>query len=67
MPLIEVYTGSKTVDYWLSVLQVIFMNVMDGSAPALSLFGFHFAGQLVPVWTLMMVECVKLGRLGIGM
>jgi hypothetical protein len=43
---------------------VMFANVTDGSTPQLSLYGFQFAGQLVPMFTVMMIEAARRGSKG---
>lgn len=61
-PLQERYTGIGPVDYWLTVLQAVFANIFDGSAPKLSIYAFYFAGQLVPVITVMYIESCREGN-----
>lgn len=61
-PLQERYTGIGPVDYWLTVLQAVFANIFDGTAPKLSIYAFYFAGQLVPVITVMCVEGYREGN-----
>ena len=61
-PLQERYTGIGSVDYWLTVLQAVFANIFDGSAPKLSIYAFQFAGQLVPVITVMCIEGCRKGN-----
>ena len=61
-PIQETYTGIAALDYWLTVLQTVFANVTDGSAPQLSLFAFQFAGQLVSVWTVLLLEGLREGN-----
>lgn len=61
-PLQERYTGIGPVDYWLTVLQAVFANIFDGSAPKLSIYAFHFAGQLIPVITVMCIESCREGN-----
>lgn len=41
---------------------VIFANVVDGTAPQLSLYAIQFAGQLVPVFVAMMIEGLRVGN-----
>ena len=61
-PLQERYTGIGPVDYWLTVLEAVFANIFDGSAPKLSIYAFHFAGQLIPVITVMCIESCREGN-----
>ena len=63
-PIQEEYTGLGVLDYWLMVLQTVFANVTDGSAPELSLYAFQFAGQLVPVITCLLIESMRGGNRG---
>lgn len=62
IPLLREYTGIGFIDYQLTVLQVVFANITDGSAPALSLFSFYFAGQLVPVLAVLITESHRLNQ-----
>jgi hypothetical protein len=55
------YVGIYAIDYWLIVLNCVFANIVDGSQLHLSLYFFHFAGQLVPVWTVMLIESLRYG------
>jgi hypothetical protein len=41
---------------------VIFANVIDGTVPQLSLYAIQFAGQLVPVFAVMMIEGLRVGN-----
>lgn len=56
IPLLQKYTGISHVDYFLTVLQCVFANVTDGSAPHLSLLAFYFIGQLTAGISIMAVE-----------
>jgi hypothetical protein len=59
VPLLREYTGIRPIDYQLTVLQCVFANITDGSAPALSLFSFYFAGQLVPALAVFLAESYR--------
>jgi len=48
-----------SVDYSLTVFQLFFANVVDGSSPGLSLFAFQLAGTLFAVLTLICTESLK--------
>lgn len=61
-PIQEEYTGLGLLDYWLTVLQTVFANVTDGTAPHLSLYAFQFAGQLIPVLAVLLVEGMREGN-----
>ncbi len=63
-PLQEHYIGVGPIDYWLTVLQAVFANIFDGSAPQLSIYAFCFAGQLIPVITVMCIEGCRVGNEG---
>lgn len=62
IPIRSRYTGITILDYWFAVMQTILANVTDGSAPRLSLFGFHFAGQLCSIVTILMMEAMRDGN-----
>ncbi|KAH6889485.1 hypothetical protein B0T10DRAFT_52742 [Thelonectria olida] len=55
-PLLKEYTGFPTLDRLFAMLNVFFANVADGSAPALSLFAFYFGTQMIPFFSILMVE-----------
>jgi hypothetical protein len=61
-PILERYTGFKPLDKLLMLASVIFANVGDGSAPQLSLYAIQFARQLVPLFTVMMIEGLRAGN-----
>jgi hypothetical protein len=61
-PILECYTGFKPLDNLLMLASVIFANVGDGSAPQLSLYAIQFAGQLVPLFTVMIIEGLRAGN-----
>jgi len=58
------FTGIGLLDKALVLAGVMFANVTDGSTPQLSLYGFQFAGQLVPMFTVMMIEAARRGNKG---
>ena len=62
IPLREHYIGIGPLDYWLTVLQAVFANIFDGTAPKLSIYAFYFAGQLIPVITVMYIESYRVGN-----
>lgn len=64
IPILTSFTGISIVDKALTLAGVMFANVTDGSAPASSLYGFQFAGQLVPMFTIMLVEAARRGNGG---
>jgi hypothetical protein len=61
-PIRRFYTGNPLLDYWLTVMQCVLANVTDGSAPHLSLYSSHFAGQLLVVTSLLMTEGLRDGN-----
>ncbi|CZR62756.1 uncharacterized protein PAC_12653 [Phialocephala subalpina] len=64
VPILTCFTGIGILDKALTLAGVMFANVTDGSAPASSMYGFQFAGQLVPMFTIMLVEAVRRGNKG---
>ena len=60
--IVQTYTGIGLLDYELTVLQCVFANVTDGSALELSLYAFYFAGQLVSVIAILMIESMRIGH-----
>lgn len=61
-PVRTVYTGISAIDYQMTVLALFFWETVDGSNPAGSLFGFHFATQVIAGWGLLMVEGLRHGN-----
>lgn len=55
-PILTTFTGIRPLDQVLTLAGVLFANINDGSAPQLSLYAFHFAGQLVSVFTVLLIE-----------
>jgi hypothetical protein len=65
IPILTRFTGIGLLDKALVLADVIFANITDGSAPQLSLYGFQFAGQLVPLlYTVLMIEAARRGNKG---
>ena len=62
-PLKTTYVGIETVDYQLTVLDLFFWELVDGSRPDASLFCYHFAGQVFSGWALLMIESMRKGNL----
>ncbi|KAI9743460.1 MAG: hypothetical protein M1818_002772 [Claussenomyces sp. TS43310] len=56
------YTGIRPLDAYLSNLQLVFANVVDGSTPELAVLGFLFAGTFFSIFMLLMIEGAKSGR-----
>ncbi|KAF2792470.1 hypothetical protein K505DRAFT_246593 [Melanomma pulvis-pyrius CBS 109.77] len=65
-PILTYFTGIKPLDQVLTLAGVTFVNVTDGSAPQLSLYGFYFAGKLVSIFTVMIIEGVRDGNKGVS-
>ncbi|KAL8827341.1 MAG: hypothetical protein Q9170_007054 [Blastenia crenularia] len=61
-PLKKHYTGIGLVDYQLTVLTLFFYNIVDGSHPNASLQAYHFAGQIIAGWSLLMLESLRAGN-----
>lgn len=64
IPILKRFTGIPFLDKMLVLFGVMFANVTDGSTPQLSLYGFIFAGQLVPMFTIMIIEAARRGNKG---
>jgi hypothetical protein len=61
-PILKLYTGFRSLDKLLMLAAVMFVNVTNGSNPALSLYAIQFGGQLVPVFAVMMIEGLRAGN-----
>ena len=64
VPILTKFTGLRVLDNVLTLAGVMFANINDGSTPQLSLYAFHFAGQLVPILTVFMIEGRRRGNRG---
>jgi hypothetical protein len=58
------YTGLKPLDRQLGVLVAFFAPVVDVNNPALNLFAIWGLGQFGAVWTLMVMESMRMGNKG---
>jgi hypothetical protein len=58
------YTGLKALDRQLTVLVAFFAPVVDFKNPALNLFAIWGLGQFGAVWTLMVMESMRMGNKG---
>lgn len=56
------YTGIAAIDYQLTVLDLFFWEMVDGSRPEASLFCYHFAGQVFSGWGLLLLESLRSGN-----
>jgi len=61
-PILTRYTGIQWFDKLHMLAAVIFANVVDRTAPQLSLYAIQFAGQLVPIFMVMMIEGLRVGN-----
>lgn len=59
-PLLKEYFGVAALDRLFAMLNVFFANVADGSAPALSLFAFYFATQMIPFFSILVIESQRM-------
>ena len=62
--LLKEYTGVKFVDQQLMALVTFFAPVLDTNHTALTLFTIAGFGQFGAVWTLMMMESMRMGNKG---
>jgi hypothetical protein len=63
-PLLMRYTGFKPLDHQLAALVVFFAPVVDVKNPALNLFAIWGLGQFGAIWTLMVMESMRMGNKG---
>lgn len=63
-PLRTFYTGIEWIDYQLTVLCLLFWELVDGSQPNASLLLFHLGGQTAALWGLLMMEKLRSGNKG---
>ncbi|PGH00927.1 hypothetical protein AJ80_09089 [Polytolypa hystricis UAMH7299] len=61
-PILKRYTLIPPLDKLLTLATVMFANITDGSTPQSSLYAFQFAGQLVPIFTIMVIEGLRSGN-----
>lgn len=61
-PLRKQYTGIELVDYQLTVLVLFFYNMVDGSHPNACLQAYHFGGQIISGWSLLVLESLRWGN-----
>lgn len=62
IPMRTHWTGVKALDDGLVTFQAFFYPILSGQNPALSLVGFHFYGQGMATWLLMLVESFRVGN-----
>lgn len=58
-PLRTQYTGIELVDNQLTVLTLFFFNIVDGSHPNACLQAYHFGGQIISGWSLLILESLR--------
>ena len=56
IPMRENWTGIAQVDETFRLFLAIFWPIFNGGLPELSLMSFHFYGQMITVWMLILVE-----------
>jgi hypothetical protein len=61
-PILTHYTGWYHLDQLMALANIMFANITDGSRPQLSLYAVQFAGQLVPIFAVMMIEGSRVGN-----
>ena len=61
-PILTRFVGIGPLDKLMTLGGVLFANVTDGTAPELSLYGFYFAGQLVGIFAIIILESLRLGN-----
>ncbi|KAL8715780.1 MAG: hypothetical protein Q9220_000447 [cf. Caloplaca sp. 1 TL-2023] len=62
IPLKKTYTGFAAIDYQLTVLTLFFYKIVDGSHPGASLQAYHFCGQLIAGYGLLVLESLRQGN-----
>ena len=55
-PLRTHYTGVANIDHQLTVLALVFWELVDGSRPNAQLLCLHFAGQIGAAYALLLME-----------
>jgi hypothetical protein len=61
-PILARFTRIGLLDKAHTLAGVMFANITDGSAPHASLYGFHFGGQLVSIFSVMVIEGSREGN-----
>ncbi|KAL9601484.1 MAG: hypothetical protein Q9179_002853 [Wetmoreana sp. 5 TL-2023] len=61
-PLRKTYTGIAMVDYQLTILVLFFYNIVDGSHPNACLQAYHFFGQAIAGYSLLVLEGLRYGN-----
>jgi hypothetical protein len=61
-PILTRFIGIPPLDKLLTLAGVMFANVTDGSHPQLSLYGSYFGGQLIGIFTIMVLEGLRQGN-----
>ncbi|KAI9756202.1 MAG: hypothetical protein M4579_003942 [Chaenotheca gracillima] len=56
------YTGYPPLDDLLTSMAVAFWPCVDGRSPNVSLYAFHFVGQILPLMVILMVEARRHGN-----
>lgn len=63
-PVRTVYIGNGPIDNQLTILTLFFYNLVDGTHPQACLQAYHFAGQIITGWSLLMMESMRNGNRG---
>ena len=63
-PLVRSYTGIAVIDGPLTFLVTFFAPIIEASSASLSLFSLFGLGQLGAVWTLLLLESLRVGNRG---
>ena len=61
-PILQHFTGWQPLDKLLALANVMFANVADGSRPQLSLYAVQFGAQLMPIFSIIMIESLRVGN-----
>ena len=64
VPYKSFYIGLPQFDSFMVTLNSFFWSIVDGNAPALSLFTFQFGGQVVALYSLTVLEGMRAGNRG---
>ena len=64
VPFRSVYTGIPQFDGFLVTVNSFFWQVLDGSHPTYALHSFRFGGQVIALWSLVMLDGMRQGKKG---
>lgn len=63
-PLRSVYTGIRALDEFLRILVRFFYTCASGESPPLSVFTVYFAGQVLALHAVLVIEGLRAGNKG---